>query len=85
VRLNLRIEEAVVVPSVAVQVSQSGTFVFVVTGDSVEVRPVKVERTFDGQSVIAEGLAGGETVVTDGHLQLSKGTKVAPRNRPASS
>jgi len=29
--------------------------------------------------VISSGLAGGETVVTNGQLQLSNGTKVAPR------
>lgn len=85
VRLSLRIEQAVVVPSVAVQVSQRGSFVFVVNGDTVEVRPIKVERVIDNQSVISQGLEGGETVVTDGHLQLSNGAKVAPRTRPAAS
>jgi hypothetical protein len=33
----------------------------------------------ESDSVIASGLAGGETVVTNGQLQLSNGTKVAPR------
>jgi multidrug efflux system membrane fusion protein len=44
---------------------------------------VKVERTFDNKSVITSGLQGGETVVTDGQLLLSNGTKVAPRGNPA--
>jgi len=85
VRLNLRIEEAVVVPSVAVQVSQVGTFVFLVKDGVADVRPVKVERVLDNQSVISQGLEGGETVVTDGHLQLSKGAKVVLRTRAAGS
>jgi multidrug efflux pump subunit AcrA (membrane-fusion protein) len=85
VRLTLREEEAVVVPSVAVQVSQAGTFVFVVKDGAVQVRPVKVARVVDSRSVIESGLDGGETVVTDGHLQLSNGTKVAVRNRKAGS
>ena len=83
--LTLRDEEAVVVPSVAVQVSQAGTFVFVVKDGAVQVRPVKVARVVDTRSVIAEGLQGGETVVTDGHLQLSNGTKITVRERKAGS
>lgn len=84
--LTLRNESAVIVPSTAVQVSQSGPFVFVVKDGAAAVQPVKIERTFDNQSVITSGLQGGETVVTDGQLLLSNGTKVAPRgNRAAGS
>jgi len=79
VQLTLREEEAVIVPSVAVQVSQAGTFVFVIKDGAARVQPVKVSRFVDGKSVISEGLAGGEAVVTDGQLQLSNGTKVAIR------
>ena len=42
--MTLRDEEAVIVPSTAVQVSQAGTFVFVVKDGVAQVRPVKVER-----------------------------------------
>ena len=52
-QLTLRIEEAVVVPSAAVQVSQTGTFVFVVKDGVATVRPVKVERTIGRETVIA--------------------------------
>ena len=83
--LTLRNEDAVIVPSTAVQVSQSGPFVFVVKDGAATVQPVKVERTFDNQSVITSGLQGGETVVTDGQLLLSNGTKVAPRGNRAGS
>ena len=48
-----------------------------------KVQQVTVERTVDNQSVISKGLNGGETVVTDGHLLLSSGTRVNPRNRKA--
>jgi hypothetical protein len=34
-------------------------------------------------SVISEGLAGGESVVVDGQLLLSDGSKVAPRTKKA--
>lgn len=83
--LTLRNEDAVIVPSTAVQVSQTGTFVFVVKDGAAAVQPVKVERTFDNQSVIASGLQGGETVVTDGQLLLSNGTKVSPKGNRAGS
>jgi membrane fusion protein, multidrug efflux system len=77
--LTLRSEEAVVVPTNAVQVSQTGSYVFVVENGVAKVRHVKPERQVDGETVIASGLQGGETVVTDGQLLLSNGTHVAPR------
>lgn len=81
--LTLRVENTVVVPSTAVQVSQTGPFVFVVKDGAAVVQPIKVERTVDSQSVISSGLEGGETVVIDGQLLLSNGTKVSPRNAKA--
>jgi RND family efflux transporter MFP subunit len=74
--MTLRSEEGVVVPSQAVQVSQTGTFVFVVKDGVAQVQPVKVERQIGTESVIASGLDGGETVVTEGQLLLSSGTRV---------
>jgi multidrug efflux pump subunit AcrA (membrane-fusion protein) len=40
---------------------------------------VKVVRTSDGQAVVSEGLAGNETVVTDGQLALRDRTLVEIR------
>jgi RND family efflux transporter MFP subunit len=78
--LTLRVEpQAVVVPSTAVQVSQAGNFVFVIDDEVAKMQAVKVERTVGGQSVIGSGLSGGETVVTDGQLQLSNGARVNAR------
>lgn len=82
-KLTIRTEDAVVVPTVAVQRSQNGNFVFVAKDGAARVTPVKVERTFGGYSVIAEGLSGGESVVTDGQLLLSEGTRVEPRAKKA--
>jgi RND family efflux transporter MFP subunit len=82
-RLTIRTENAVVLPTVAVQRSQSGNFVFVVKDGVAKVQPVKVDRTSQGQSVITEGLSGGENVVVDGQLLLSDGTRVEPRARKA--
>lgn len=78
-QLTLRVERAVTVPTAAVQVGQSGNFVYVVTDGVASVRPVTVARTFEGESVISKGLEDGEAIVTDGQLLLSNGSKVAPR------
>ncbi len=69
---------AIVVPSQAIQNGQTGQFVLVIKPDmTVEARPVTLDRSTDGQAVIAKGLAAGEQVVTDGQLRLVPGvTKV---------
>jgi multidrug efflux system membrane fusion protein len=71
-------QDAVVIPNAAVQASQAGQMVFVVQADdTVEARPVTIGWTEGTESVIDTGLAAGETVVTDGHLRLTPGAKVA--------
>jgi membrane fusion protein, multidrug efflux system len=77
--MTLRTEEGVVVPATAVQVSQSGNFVFIVKDGVAKVQNVQVERQVGRETVIASGLSGGETIVTDGQLLLSDGTRVNPR------
>ncbi|MBM3530636.1 MAG: efflux RND transporter periplasmic adaptor subunit [Alphaproteobacteria bacterium] len=79
VRLTFREEEAVTVPPTAVQVSQTGAYVYVVANGVAKVQPVKVARTLQNETVLEGGLEGGETVVTDGHLRLTNGSRVAPR------
>lgn len=82
-KLIVRNEDAVVVPTVAVQRSQTGNFVFVVKDGAAHVQPVDIDRTFNGISVITSGLAGTEEVVTDGQLLLSEGTRVTTRTPKA--
>ena len=79
VRLTFREEEAVTVPGPAVQVSQTGSYVFVVKNGVATVQPVKVARVLDGETVLESGLQGGESVVTEGQLLLTNGSRVAPR------
>jgi membrane fusion protein, multidrug efflux system len=83
--LTLRVEQAVTVPSTAVLVGQNGNYVYLVKDGAALVRPITVARVVDNETVIANGLDGGETVVTDGQLLLSNGTKVAPRGPKAGS
>ena len=82
--LTLRIEERITVPASAIQLSQSGSFVFVVKDNVASVRNVKVERTVDGLSAIESGLQEGDVVVTDGQLLLSNGTRVTARGKAES-
>jgi RND family efflux transporter MFP subunit len=82
-KLIIRSEDAVVVPTVAVQRSQEGNYVFVVRDGVAKKQPVKVNRTSQGTSVISEGLSGDESVVVDGQLLLSDGSRVEPRTRKA--
>jgi RND family efflux transporter MFP subunit len=77
--LTLREEEAVVVPTAAVQVSQAGNFVFVIKDGVAKVQPVNTNAAIDNVTIVTSGLSGGETVVTDGQLLLSNGTRVKAR------
>jgi multidrug efflux system membrane fusion protein len=67
---------AAVVPTVAIQPGQAGSFVYLVRPDqTVELRPITVAAT-DGATSAVEGLAAGERVVVDGQLRLAAGAKV---------
>ena len=83
VRVTLRSEaDTVTVPREAVQAGQGGNFVYVIEDGVARLRPVTVARIQDGESVIAEGLKGGESVVLDGALALTNNAKVEIRAAP---
>jgi membrane fusion protein, multidrug efflux system len=75
------IKDARLVPAQAVQISQSGPFVFVLKPDNtVDLRPVKPGQRQDGDlTVIESGVEPDETVVVTGQLALAPGTKVDPK------
>jgi len=69
--------QAIVVPTQAVQVGQDKSFVYVVKFDAtVEMRTVTTGTAIENMTVIEEGLKPGEQVVTDGQLRLVPGAKV---------
>jgi multidrug efflux system membrane fusion protein len=71
------IDEAITIPSEAVNDGQDGRYVYVIGADkTVAARSVKVAYEEGGRSVISEGLKAGELVVTDGQLRLAPGMKV---------
>jgi multidrug efflux system membrane fusion protein len=81
------LKNATLVPAQAVQVSQSGPFVFVVKPDNtVDLRPVKPGQRQEGDLTVIEiGVKPDETVVVTGQLALAPGAKVAPQPHVAQS
>jgi multidrug efflux system membrane fusion protein len=76
--------EALVVPSLAVQTGPEGPYVYRVKPDqTVELRPVTVARVSGNDTVIKDGVAAGDTVVTDGHLRLIPGSRISVRGADA--
>lgn len=75
-------QNAVVVPTQAVQTSQEGEFVYVVKPDNrVEMRRVTSSVATGTETVIEQGVATGETVVTDGQLRLTPGALVVSKEK----
>jgi multidrug efflux system membrane fusion protein len=71
------IQNALLVPSQAVQTGQQGVFVYVVGKDmKVAARPVVPGAPYEKDVIIRDGLKAGETVVTDGQLRLAPGATV---------
>jgi multidrug efflux system membrane fusion protein len=69
--------DAVVVPTQAIQTGQQGQYVFVVRADkTVEMRPISAGIAYNNETVITKGLKAGETLVTDGQVRLVPGAKV---------
>jgi multidrug efflux system membrane fusion protein len=69
--------DSVVIPAIAVQTGQRGSYVYLVTPEQkAEYRSVTVAFEEHGEAVIAAGLTGGETVVVEGQLRLAPGVKV---------
>ncbi|WP_178115708.1 efflux RND transporter periplasmic adaptor subunit [Pseudomonas sp. SLFW] len=70
------LHNAVVVPSAAVQLSSTGEFLYAVKDGKVNRRSIKVGPVMGDQTVITEGVALGEQVVTRGIDHLRDGSKV---------
>lgn len=69
-------QNALVVPTVAVQPGQGGPYVFRVENGVARVRPVKVDRQQDGFAVIGSGVSAGDQVVVQVPRNLVDGSAV---------
>jgi multidrug efflux system membrane fusion protein len=84
IRLLARTEPNVVtVPSSTLQRGPNGYYAFVVKPDStVETRPLKIGQVSEGVTIVDDGVAAGEQVVTAGQYRLQPGARVEV-NSPA--
>jgi multidrug efflux system membrane fusion protein len=66
------------IPTGAVQRGPNGTFVYVVNDqDTASVRSIKVQKQDENQTVVSDGVAPPERVVTTGFARLTDGAKVS--------
>jgi multidrug efflux system membrane fusion protein len=72
------LKQVVTIPTGAVQRGPTGTFVYVVKDDnSVAIKPIKVQKQDEVQTVVASGVTPPERVVTTGFARLTDGAKVS--------
>jgi membrane fusion protein, multidrug efflux system len=70
-------KSALTIPTSAVQLGPNGPFTYVVKDDStVEVRPLKIGEESGGMTIIHNGLALNERVVTNNQYRLQAGVRV---------
>ena len=73
-------ENAIVVPSKALEIEKGGAYIYVVRPDSiVERRFVETGPEIGNNTIIERGLARTEHIVVEGYHKLSHGMKVEPR------
>ncbi|MEO7100447.1 MAG: efflux RND transporter periplasmic adaptor subunit [Luteolibacter sp.] len=75
-------ENAITVPTEAVQPGLDGQFCYVVKSDqTVEPRHVKTGLVIDGTTLIENGLKAGESIVVTGQGKLKPGAKVVAQKK----
>jgi multidrug efflux system membrane fusion protein len=69
--------DGLTVPASVVQQGPKGAYAYVINpNNTVEIRPVTVAQTSEGQALIDSGLKANEQVVIDGQYKLQPGTNV---------
>ncbi|MGH8426799.1 MAG: efflux RND transporter periplasmic adaptor subunit [Gammaproteobacteria bacterium] len=83
VDLTLTVEnDALVVPTIAVQPGQNGSYVYAIADGKVAVQNVVVAREYGGLTVISKGLAAGDVVVEHVPRELHGGMPAKARLLP---
>ena len=87
VRVLIHVDHnALTIPTPAVQLGPNGPFTYVVKGDStVEARPLKVGEDTNGVTVVTNGLAVDERVVTTNQYRLQAGARIRNAAAPRTS
>jgi multidrug efflux system membrane fusion protein len=77
VRLVLTVAKSVLIPNEATQISQQGSFVYVLNSDNtVDQRTIVLGQRQGDLIVVEKGLAAGETIIRTGQQLLQPGGKV---------
>lgn len=70
-------ENALVIPTVALQQGQNFSYVFVANEGVAELRKVTPGEADDDRTEIVDGLRPGESVVVDGQMRLKDGARIS--------
>jgi membrane fusion protein, multidrug efflux system len=85
-RLRIQtVHDGLTIPEAVVQRGPDGIYAWRVINHKATMQPVDVTPLLDGRDLVTQGLAAGETVVTDGQYGLSDGARVAVESGGASS
>ena len=72
-------ENAIAIPSRAIEIERGGAYVYIVRADSVvERRFIETGPELDNSIIVERGLKSGERLVVEGYHKLKHGMKVAP-------
>ncbi len=69
-------KNALVIPSVSVQLGQKGNYVYVVKNNKATIQAIKVDRQVNGDTVVAEGLTPDDIVISEIPPGLQEGSAV---------
>ena len=75
-------KNVVIVPAAAIQRGPQGTYVYVASGDIVNIRVVTIAQSTGNNIGISSGLNPGDIVVIDGQDKLQDGSKVFTSTSP---
>ena len=80
VRMVPRVEEdAISIPSAALQTGQTGRFIMVMEDGTARRRAVELRRTYADRTVISGEVQGGERVIVEGAQRVTNGSRVIER------
>lgn len=72
-------ENAIVVPTKAIEIEKGGAYVYVVKpNDVVERRFVETGPEVDSSTIVERGLAAGESIIVEGYNKVKHGMRVKP-------
>ena len=72
-------DDAISIPSAALQTGQTGRFIMVMEDGTARRRGVELRRTFSDRAVISGEVQGGERVIVEGAQRVTNGSRVIER------